>query len=62
MSQYQIKQYRRDRAQELNVKIKPSANPKQRIDVFDKTDKFIVSSGAVGYLIIQHIWKKVIKQ
>jgi hypothetical protein len=49
MSQYQIKQYSRDRAKELNVKIKPSSNPKKKIDVFDKNDKFIVSVGANGY-------------
>ena len=50
MSQYQIKQYSRDRAKELNVKIKPSANPKKKIDVFDINNKFIVSIGAVGYM------------
>ncbi len=49
MSQYQIKQYSRDRAKERNVKIKPSANPKKKVDVFDKNDKFLASSGAVGY-------------
>ena len=49
MSQYQIKQYSRDRAIELNVKIKPSANPKKKIDIFDKNDNFLVSIGAVGY-------------
>ena len=38
MSQYQIKQYSRDRAKKLNVKIKPSANPKKKIDIFDKND------------------------
>ena len=50
MSQYQIKQYSRDRAKQLNVKIKPSSNPKKKIDVFDKNDKFIVSIGAIGYM------------
>ncbi len=49
MSQYQIKQYSRDRAQELNVKIKPSSNPAKNMQVFDKTDKFIASVGANGY-------------
>jgi len=50
MSQYQIKQYSRDRAKQLNVKIKPSSNPKKKIDVFDKNDKFVVSIGAIGYM------------
>ena len=50
MSQYQIKQYSRDRAKQLNVKIKPSSNPKKKNDVFDKNDKFIVSIGAIGYM------------
>ena len=50
MSQYQIKQYSRDRAKQLNVKIKPSSNPKKKNDVFDKNDKFVVSIGAIGYM------------
>ncbi len=49
MSHYQIKQYSWDRAKELNVQIKPSANPKKKSYVFDKNDKFIVSVGANGY-------------
>ncbi len=49
MSQSQIKQYSRDRAKELNIKIKPSVNPKKKIDVFDKNDKCLASIGAVGY-------------
>ncbi len=49
MSQYQIKQYSRDRATELNITIKPSANPKHKIDVFDKNDTCSASIGAVGY-------------
>ncbi len=33
----------------MNVKQKPCTNPKKKIDVFDKNDKFIASVGANGY-------------
>ncbi len=33
----------------MNARIKPSANPKKKIDVLNKSGKFIVSVGATGY-------------
>ncbi len=33
----------------MNVRIKPSTNPKKKIDVFENNHKFIVSVGANGY-------------
>ena len=47
-SRYKIKEYSFDRAKQLNVEIKPSSNPKKKIDVF-KDNKKIESIGAVGY-------------
>ena len=45
MSDYKILPYSYKQAKELNVNIKPSLNPKKKIDVF-KDDKKIVSIGA----------------
>ena len=49
MSNYKITNYSKEKAKDLNVKIKPSSNPKKKIDVFDKNNKLIVSIGAFGY-------------
>ena len=48
MSSYTITKYSYDRAKELGVEIKPSTNPKKKIDVF-KGGKKIVSIGAYGF-------------
>ena len=45
---YQITKYSYAKAKELGVTIKPSSNPKKKIDVF-KDDKKIASIGAIGY-------------
>ena len=45
---YQITNYTKQKAKELNVKIKPSSNPKKKIDVY-KDNKKIASVGAIGY-------------
>lgn len=46
---YRIKPYTLQRALELGVKVKPSTNPKKKIDVFDFHNNFITSIGAQGY-------------
>ena len=45
---YNIKNYTKEKARELNVKIKPSTNKKKKIDVF-KDGRKIASIGAIGY-------------
>jgi hypothetical protein len=45
---YIIQPYTKQRAKELGVTIKPSANKKKKIDVF-KDDKKIASIGAIGF-------------
>lgn len=45
---YEITNYSYNKAKELGVKIKPSTNPKKKIDVF-KDDKKVASVGAKGY-------------
>lgn len=46
---YKIKSYSFEQAKKLGVDIKPSTNPKKKIDVF-KNDKKIASIGATGFL------------
>lgn len=48
MSQYKIKPYSLQQAQKLGVSIKPSKNPRKKIDVFKNGEK-VVSVGAAGY-------------
>ena len=45
---YEITNYTKQKAKELNVKIKPSSNPKKKIDVY-KDNKKVASVGAIGY-------------
>ena len=45
---YNITNYTKQKTRELNVKIKPSSNPKKKIDVY-KDNKKIASVGAIGY-------------
>lgn len=47
-SMYQITNYTRKKAKELNVEVKPSTNPKKKLDVF-KDGKKVASIGAIGY-------------
>jgi hypothetical protein len=49
MSNYIITDYSKKKAKENNVIIKPSTNPKKKIDVF-KDDKKIASIGSINYL------------
>ena len=46
---YMIKQYTKKQAKKLGVSVKPSTNPKKKIDVFDKDGNKIASVGAIGY-------------
>lgn len=46
---YKIKPYSFKQAEKLGVKIKPSTNPKKKIDVFDYNNQYILSIGAKGY-------------
>ena len=50
MSKYKIKQYSYGKAEKLGVTIKPSTNPKKKIDVFNKHGKKVASIGAYGML------------
>jgi hypothetical protein len=47
--EYEIKPYSFKQADKLGVKIKPSTNPKKKIDVFDYNNQYILSIGARGY-------------
>ena len=46
---YKIKPYTFERALDLGVKVKPSKNPKYKIDVLDWNKNYITSVGATGY-------------
>jgi len=45
---YKIKQYSKDKAKQLGVQIKPSTNPKKKLDVFKEGIK-VASIGDVKY-------------
>ena len=45
---YKIKKYSKDQANKLGVEIKPSTNPKKKIDVY-KDNKKIASIGSIYY-------------
>jgi hypothetical protein len=45
---YEITEYTKQKAKTLGVKVKPSSNPKKKIDVFKDREK-IASIGAIGY-------------
>ena len=49
MSDYQITDYTKKRANELNVNVKTSKNKNKKIDVY-KYNKYLFSIGANGYL------------
>ena len=46
---YKIKARQRANAKKLGVTIKPSTNPKKKIDVFNKDGKRIARIGGMGY-------------
>ncbi len=46
---YNITEYTLNKANELNVSVKPSINKKKKLDIF-KDNKKIASVGAIGYL------------
>ena len=45
---YTITDYTKKKAKEIGVEVKPSHNPKKKIDVF-KDGELIASIGAIGY-------------
>ena len=47
---YEISDYTRRKAKELNVDVVPSANSKKKIDVYNKEGIRIASIGATGYM------------
>ena len=56
---YQIEPNQKKNARKLGVEIKPSTNPKKKIDVF-KDNKKIASVGATGYMDYEK-YKKIDK-
>lgn len=46
---YHILPYTKEQANKLNKTVKPSKNKNKKIDVYTKTNDFIVSVGATGY-------------
>ena len=50
---YEITNYTKAQAKKLGVEVKPSTNPKKKIDVFKK-DKKVASVGAIGYSDYPH--------
>jgi len=55
---YDILPYSMNKALQLGVKIRPSHNPKKKIDVFDWNENFICSIGAKNYEDFPHYIKK----
>ena len=51
---YQILPYTHEQAKKLNVKVKPSENPKFKIDVYDLNNKFLFSGGSPTYFDYPH--------
>lgn len=45
---YLISEYTKQKAKEIGVEVRPSKNPKKKIDVFQKGEK-IASIGQAGY-------------
>lgn len=45
---YEIKPYTVQQAKRLGVTVRPSTNPKKKVDVFDKDNK-VASIGAIGF-------------
>jgi hypothetical protein len=49
MSSYQIQPYTFKAAEKLGVRIRPSLNPKKKIDVLDWNNEYITSIGDIMY-------------
>jgi len=49
MTKYKIKPYSYEQAKKIGVIIKPSPNPKYKIDIYTKDKQYITSIGAKGY-------------
>lgn len=47
---YTILPYTKKKAKKLNVIIKPSKKPGKKIDIFNRSGKYITSIGAYGYM------------
>ena len=46
---YQITDYTKQKANQLGVVVKPSTNPKKKLDVYNKAGKKVASVGGMGY-------------
>jgi len=51
---YKILPYTYEQAKKLNVIVKPSENPKFKIDVYDLNNKFLFSGGSPAYQDYPH--------
>lgn len=49
-SRYQITDYTKQRAKQLNVTVTRSKSPKKKIDIFNKSGKKVGTAGAIGYM------------
>jgi len=45
---YHITDYTKKKAKEIGVEVRPSQNPKKKLDVY-KDDELVASIGAIGY-------------
>ena len=57
MSSYRILPYSQEQAKKLRVSIKPSKNPKKKVDVYKGQEK-IASIGQMGYTDYPHLLQK----
>jgi len=55
---YDILPYTQRKARELGVSVKPSKNPKYKIDVYDLKGNYLFSGGASGYKDYPHYIKE----
>jgi len=46
---YEITDYTKKKAREMGVIVKPSTNPKKKLDVYDKKGDKLASIGGAGY-------------
>jgi len=47
---YNITEYTKQKAKQAGVIVKPSINPKKKLDIFDKAGNKLASVGAAGYM------------
>jgi hypothetical protein len=57
MPKYQITPEIKARAKKLEIEVKPSSNPKKKLDAYSKDGKIIASFGGNGYMDY-HLYKK----